>query len=476
MKKKQIISLAVAVVLLGGLTAMYLSLNAQQERIEPTPTPASQIVQLIVRTEAEVERVVFNTPEHSFAVTPEQAADGSITWIYANDRAILLNQRDVRDMVRNITNLTASERFLEEVDDPANFGIGNDTWAEVFFSDGTRQVIRAGLFTPARNQAYLMVDGDPALYLVPAIFGERFAWGLDRIIDRSVPIINLQQVDFLYINERDRQPLQFSWQGTEEDKMRMIQQFGGFLLTMDAPHQGRDMHFSNFERIALEGFDGFQPQSLVELQPRNLAQYGLDNPALTFIMRDLENELHLIFGNSHDNELIYMQFGDRPHVFLAEKHYVNGLFDLNPFQFIDRFVALINIVDVSAITITAPERQNYNMTIEHWTDESDRAQIIPTVNGQEVQDGAFRTFYQRLIAISFEQEIEIYEPTAPPLITLTYHLTDGSEPAVIKFFAYDPNFYAVQRDDQPIQFVASHLSVNLMFNAAVDLLDGSLDR
>jgi len=474
MKKKQIISLAVAVVLLGGLTAMYFSLNAQQEYT--APTPESPIVQLVSRAEAELERVVFNTPEHSFVIAAESVPGGGTSWIYTNDRSILLNQRDARDMVRNIVTLTASERFLEEVENPADFGIGADTWAEARFTDGTRKTIRAGLFTPARNQAYLMVDGDPALYLVPAIIGERFSWGLDRIIDRSIPQINLQQVEFLYINERGRPPLQFSWQGTDEDKIRMLHQFGGFFLTMDTPHEGREMHFSNFERIALEAFEGFQPQAMIELQPTNLARYGLDEPSLVFIMRDLENELHLIFGNSHDNEHLYMQFGDRPHVFLAEKHFVNGLFGLNPFQFIDRFVALINIVDVSAITITATDRPNYHITLEHWTDDSDRPQIIPTINGQEVQDGAFRTFYQRLIAISFEQEIETYEPTAPPLITLTYQLVDGTEPATIRFFAFDPNFYAVQQDDLPIQFVASHLAVNIMFQAAIDLMDGNLDR
>lgn len=486
--KKNLIVLIVALMVVGGLAGVYIwqgNRQAAEAEVEASPAPAAETLLLIDRDENDLNRVAFTTADRSLTLTADRTGEETV-WQMDGDEDIAINQTTAKDMVRGLHYLSVVEKVYDQVDNPADFGFGSESSATAVceYTDGTSAVVRIGMMTPAKDRYYLMMDGDPALYLLYTYYGDRYFNDAGSLIDKTIPTFASENIEYVLIAERDKKPIEFGFYGTEDEKQETYDQFGMIYVTMLQPYPGRELYYSNFERMVLTDFASFQPGEMVALRPDDYAPYGLDNPSLELLIRDLEeNELHLFFGDRTDDGLIYFKFGDRPHVFTAEYDMVKMLYNIDVFSFIEKFVALINIEECVSIDIatTNDPARNYSIQLNHVTlppeegEEEGEKIIEPLVNGQQVQDMAFRTFYQRLIGLSYDTEIEPMEPEGEPVFTVTYTLKD-KPPVVTKYYNYINNFYAVQRDDNPVQFVSNQHSTEIMYQSMLDLLDGKLDR
>ncbi|MCL2421121.1 MAG: DUF4340 domain-containing protein [Defluviitaleaceae bacterium] len=480
---KKLISLGLAIALIGGLAAVYFGIEARNEReaiaaaeaAAADDTPSFHVLRLVEQSEGEMIRATFEGDGYAFTIEADLDEDNRVTWLYADDHNVLLEQGDTRNMMRDVFVLTAADMLMEAVDNPAEFGIGRVV-ATGYFRDGSRVVIRVGAMTPDHGQFYAMIDGDPALYLLNALTGNRLSQRLEDLVDNMRPNVDANTLIHLYIRERDNAAMVFGWDGTDEELAETVAQFGGAWITMEEPFPGRNFNTTIFEMRVLEPFQEFAPGEMVEMFPEDLARFGLDDPLLEFAMLDvMGGGFHLLFGNYHDDEHIYVMYADRPHVWLTESRFISGFLGLNPFSLIDRFVLLQNIIEVDRITIQSAARGSHEIVINNFQDEDERDLIDPVVDGQNVQEAAFRRFYQSLIAIGYEQEIDEIEEPGSPVITVVYYLLEA-EPVTIEFFSFDSNFYAVRRYPNPVQFVASQLSVDAMFETLELLMAGALDR
>jgi len=488
---KRIITFGIAILLIGGLVGAYLGLEARQEREaalaaeeaarEAEENPRFGVTQLIRQSEMALQRATFEHEDgRTFAFEYRLNEFDNPIWKYAGDHAVVLEQADVRSMMRDVFAFTVTDRLLEETERPEDFGIGRVVITGEF-DDGTTEIIRLGGMTPDHSFFYAMLDGRNELFLVNLASGRRMTQDMTDLVDRFFPNVEGMQLRYLYIHERGRQPMEFDWYGhSEEEMFEMLESFGATFLVMRYPFPGRELNLTNLEMRALNSFAGFSAYDLVELFPTNLARYGLNDPSLEFILEDVHGgRIHLILGDMHDDDHYYMMFGDRQHVFLAHRSYVDDLFGLNPFNFIERFVTLVPIVDVDWISIESPGRGSHRIEINNFQDEDERDRIRPIIDGQAVQDQAFRQWYQILIAFTYDVEIGVQEENTlgTPYMTITYHLLErGEGPIVVDFFEYDPNFFAVRERPHSVQFVTSRLAVDTMFNMLPRLLAGELDR
>ncbi|MCL2016645.1 MAG: DUF4340 domain-containing protein [Defluviitaleaceae bacterium] len=476
--RKNLITLGALLVLTIALIAAYLVISNQQEQqalaaeLEAAENPpAVSTVRLTEFTEDDLLRATFSSADGTFTLQRHFAEDGTNTWFYAEFPDVLLDQNTTRQMVRDVFMLTATDTVMEQVDNPQEFGIGNVV-ATGDFADGSQATILLGNLTPDHSRFFAMMEGDSALYLINTFSGNRLQQGLYDLVDMTLPFVNTMELLHIYISERGRQPLEFIASGTEEEILEMVNQFGATTLTMIYPFPDRDLTMTNFDMFVMQGFANFTPSEVYELFPTtgDLQRLGFAEPSLEFIMQDANGGFHLIFGDNHDDEYIYMMYADRPHVFLAPRADMASLLGINPFNFIERFVALLNIVDVEGVTITSPTRGNYDILINNFQDENERAQIAPTVNGREVVDSDFRRAYQSMIGITIEQEVgEQAALPATPDVTIVYHMLDG-EDVTVEFFVHDANFYLIRQDGLPVQFVTSRLAMNVMFDTLGNLL------
>jgi len=558
---KRGVTLLICLILLGGLIGTYFYLDKHPAATEtPSATP-DKTVKLIEKQKWDVQSIKFlsnnnamtvlpvilpsptprptptpppegstPTPTPSQTPTPSPTPTPNISFTVSGFENMALNQSSVDDMARVAYALSASEK-LSDNGNPKDFGLDPPAGQiDIKYTDGTDKTLYVGMQTPAKDYYYMMVKGDPAIYMVGTSIGARAFYSADNILDKTLPAISADTIEYVYVKLKGKTPIEFAFDGTQEELDKAMQQYGGVVLNMTTPYKGWELYGSNFKTYVLDGMNGISIGDMAEANPADYAVYGLDDPSLIFWLKDVNGEIHLEIGNdankadlkstqapnpsaSEDNKTyVYVKFADYPAVYTMDKSYLSTLYDINIFKFTQRFVELANIDKVDAIQIRSAST-NYDITLNHEyiavtatptptstpvpTPEPGASEqpaagpeptstpgptptpenvIHPKVNSQDVQEKAFRTFYQAVIGLSYDVGIDKFTPSGPPDVTITYKFNNGDADVVTRYYKYNNDFYATQKNDDPIEFVVSKQYVDSMFQSAIDLLAGKLDK
>jgi len=149
---------------------------------------------------------------------------------------------------------------------------------------------------------------------------------------------------------------------------------------------------------------------------------------------------------------------------------LQSLIDMKPIDFIDRFVYIVDINLVDSIEIEYEGKVN-NLKLSRTTSkEEDGEEVITTykVDGKEVEEEAFKDYYQDLIGITFDAEIDKDVENTNPEIRTTFTLDTG-EKVTIDYVSYSDDFYAAFRDGES-DFVVSKKKVNKMIDSLKELV------
>ncbi len=482
--KSKFITVIVCIVLLGGLLGVNYYMKNKPQPEEPE-VPKEDPIMLIDRSVDDITRVTFTSEKGSMSVIPKMVKDStgyeSRKWFLEAHQDITVNSSTIGSMITPLYYLSP-ELVTENISNPEEYGLKPaKATAVAEYSDGSTHTVYIGMATPAKDYYYVSVEGNNNLYMMYSTTGDRFFYTEDDLIDKSLPQINVEALQYAYINDNGTE-LEMDYKGSDDEKKKDLEAYGMISLTMMKPYKGRDLYLSNFIDNVLSNLSGVSLGKLVDVQPTDLAQYGLDKPSLELKFKDTELTFHLLIGKEdEDGQQAYCKLSDKPSVFLIDKAKLSAFYNINPFKFIDRFVSLINIDDIYKMDITKNNEKteiylNHEALPLEEGEEEPEMIIKPTINGQEVQDLAFRTFYQAVIGLSYDSEIEEYKPTVEPEVTIKFYGVEGKPDIVTRYYPYNGDFYAVQRDDFPIQFVVSNHSVRLMFKSIDDLLAGKLDR
>ena len=448
---------------------------------------------LLERAEADITHVVFTADDQIISfeaqLTPNSIDEtlNDVSWVLADEPDILLRQPAVKDMIRPLYSLSVASSLSERMENPnpQDFGfLPESASATAFFNDGSTTTIRIGHETPARDQYYLMLDGDPEIYLIQNFVWRRFFNSYDNFIDKTLFTPEaLEQLEYLRISERGKLEIEFGFVGTEDEREEMLESFGMIFMTMIKPYPDRDLYYSNLWDGALSDFQFFSLTELVDMFPSDLSQYGLDDPLLEIQYYDYfrVNETHLIFGDQTEDGMVYCMVVGRPHVFTTRYDNITPLIGLNPFRFIDRFVLIRDIYTCLSIDIIAPGREHeirldqYTVPVVSDFRDGEDNEFDAFVDGQFVQKRAFQTFYQNLIGITYDGDVGDFIPEDEPELIIKFEFSDLGE-IEVRYYVYDANFYAVQYGDLPITNVTNKQWIDNMLESIDDLKAGRLDR
>ena len=517
---KRGVILIVCLVMIGGLLGVlfYLEDRPANEEGMFDDTPDTTVA-LIERERWDIKSVRFVSDDSDITLLPlvdepeetdNPESDPPPTpivhfTVFGFEEAIL-DATAVDNMARLAFSLTADE-MITNTGDPSEFGLDPpEAKIVVKYADGTEKTILVGIQTPAGDFYYMMIEGEPEIYILGTSIAERAFFGKSDILNKRLPQISAETLSHVYIRERGREPIEFAFDGSEEEKELAMLQFGGLLIHMVQPFEGLALYNSSFQRAVLDGMTGISIGDLVEARPEDYSIYGFDDPSLVVLMRDVSGELHLVVGDEVtsgvDSEngatYVYVKFYDRPSVFKMDKAQLFTLYNVNILDFTARFVALVNIDDVDEISIVSTIA-DYDISLNHVVVPAITPTLVPNqdsegedtppapppaperlinpeVNGQAVQDAAFRSFYQSLIGLSFDTIIEVFTPDTDPETTITFRLNTGEPDVVVRYFGYNYDFYAVQKGEEPIRFAVGKRFLEYMFVSMDDLLAGYLDR
>lgn len=469
MKKatKRIISMAVVVILIAAMAGVYFLRPSVDETDASTEHTTNFLAE---REESDVVSVRFITEDDDFIMLPHDTGQG-ILWQY-QPADFVLNPARARDKARPAWHLIAFETAHENTQDVniADFGFAPPQLTmEVTYTDGTGKNIYIGAQTADMRNHFARVSGSDAIYIIGNMAAQWAMADIGSLLERGLQPFNAD-AEYILIAQRDTPAIELAMGSIDdmEDALAALMPAAPFgeLLRLVQP-MDRAIDHTRLNMRVLEPLEMFRLGDVVSLAPSDLTPYGLDIPSLEFAYQDMFGETHLLFGdtfmedvNGTEVEFIYVKFADRPHVFRAEFWPVAGLFNLNIFSFIDRFIALPNILGVDRITIAATEAsRNLDMVINH-IGESD---IAPTINGIPVAESDFRVAYRLLIALMMEGEIEPFTPQGTPDMTITYHRPEDPD-IEIRLFAMGSHLYAVSLDGADAWFVTHGRDVDMFFS------------
>ena len=478
-KSKRTLSMCLTLVLIIGLAGwLLLRPEAQEEDVPRQSLPTLTIKQ---RLEREISSITFRPDgQQSYAMVASANDAGQITWLWQDAPDYILNPAAVREKVRLAWSLVATAVVHENYQDIdlADFGLASPPLIiESVYYDGTTSNIYVGSPTVGREHYFVMVTGDPAVYMVANHFIDRTTIGLDGLLDRSLPEFFSDDAEHVLIAVRDAPIIELAMAEAVIDAgvAPMPLTPDGLFLRMIQPLEGRNLNHSRLDALVFEPLDNLQFDRVVSVSPGNLAPYGLDNPMMEFMYHDYWGEVHLFFGDificelgAHPVPHIYVKFADRPHIFAAEFGPISELFDINIYSIIDRFIALIDIRDVESI-ITTRQGETFNMVLNHSPEEGSNS-LEPTINGQPVVEAEFRIAYRLLIAISADGEVETFTPQGQPDTVIQYLRKEGPD-VEIRLFAVDNNFYAVSINGADAMFVTNQRDVQLFFNHVLGMME-----
>ncbi len=486
---KKTLSLLVCVLLLAGLVAIYFytgNKNKEKETSQPTPAPSTSI-SLIDHKREDLIKATITTEKHSLTIlsklipNPETSQD-DFKWVVEGVEDLKIDPNKISDLMRGIYTTIVTEKVMDKVDKPEDFGLDKPSATIVAeFNDNTTRTITVGMQDPTRSYYYLMVDGDPALYLMNSYTGDRYTYTINDMLDKTIPTMVSENLRYVRIARKDKLDIELDYDGTEEEKQSDLEEYGAIPLTMKSPYPGRELYTNNFKTNILDSLEGLTYGELVEAKPSDLLKYGLDKPTLDIKITDADNDLHILVGSDAGDGNVYCKPADEDIVYTMEKSSFDKFYNANPLTFVERFVALVNINECDAIIIEAEDFKT-NIQIGHeketTSDGRELDVVKATVDGKAVQEKAFKNYYQSVIGIAYDSEIKDFDESvnAEPYMTVSYVMNTGKPNAIVRLYPYNNDFYALKRDDNPVQFVSNKQSVDLMKKMHADLLAGKLDE
>lgn len=446
---------AIVIFLMAGL--YFWTIRQEPEDDTPQEIPSTS-VQLIQREEAQVTEIIFYSNGARAYMTSFIDGLGILQWAYSAAPDYILMPHLLRDKARHSWLLSAVDTAHENFADVEleMFGLSPPSLVvESVFYDGTRHRIKIGGQTTDLRHYFLMIDDDPAIYLVNAIVAQRLKYGAADMLDLSLPPVDITAAEYIRIAERGAEPIVLAYSEVPHENpfAGIIPEVGGEQLIMFAPLAGMTVSHSRLMEHVIQPISQMRLLELADLHPTDLTQFGLDSPSAEFVFITPQTEIHWKFGDTFTSggaELIYVKTADRPHVFIAEASYAEALKNIDALNIAERFLALINITDVEKITVATPEI-SYEMVMNHIEGTFD---IEPTVNGIPADDGAVRNVFRQIIGLAADGEIEPFVPQTAPEIIITHRRIENPD-TELRFYHYNANFLAVSVDGGELMFATN---------------------
>jgi hypothetical protein len=444
-RKKILIAAAVFLVLLiGG----YLGAKAYRDA-QAAQSPGVSYSDDRIKLDAPDRDTIVKIRVPSTGLQLEKQGD---VWETVPSSSIRLDQSAIGSVLWSLGYLYA-ERIIDEAPgNLADYGLDNPLSAVITGADGQETEILRGNKTPSGSGYYVMVKGDPKVYLLSLYTAERLILTMQDIRDRALSsTFELQEFRrFLLETGEFRAEVV-----PVTEQSGLISEL--FTYVLSSPYVvPREVDSERFSAI-FESLQNIQILDFVDDAPASLEPYGLDKPLRVFL--ETENaQLDLLLGKSADGRQ-YAKLPDEAGVFT-----INDISSLrvSPFELAGKFAFIVNIKNVDSLSVRGGGPP-LTAEIQRLDEETE----IYFLNGRQAAEKEFKAFYQALIGLMVDAEY----PDRPGRgggeeITIEYHLNKPQGVTVaVKLIPYNRDFYALDREGV-VEFLVSRPQVSALYQAA----------
>jgi hypothetical protein len=415
-------------------------------------------------------------------------------WTGVERSRLRLEQEIIVMMLTAFTELTLAEVFIEDAEggDLEQYGLAPpELTFSVSYRDGAVLTVYVGNQTVDRRFYYVMVSGDPNVYLASNARLWLFVGGYDMFVDRWLPRVPVADIVALTAKRRDQPPIIMEMVD-EHDLSHMDDFFMQYGLGMTAPMtdvlvslDGLDYEIIRFLNNMTDPNQGGLFGELVDIAPTDLSQYGFDDPRLDLYIEFEDGSVyHLIIGDNADEfgGTSYATFSGLDGVWIARNMFLFQLLEMDPFHMVFNFLVFFDFTEGNMPRLELNLASGYfEALIDHSTlppgdgFANERHHIEVTVNGQEVQDRAFRRYMTELFTLEREYVVEPHAPPGEPAEWIKFHFDDGRV-LLLEFYVHTAAFYGISINGMDIQFLIRRHMLNELNNSMEALLDGRMDR
>ena len=399
-------------------------------------------------------------------------------WRLMGAESVTLDSTMVSSIVHDVAFMKGSDLVYQGRDRLADFGFDAPK-AEVTatYKDGTTTTILVGNDSPDTIYVYAMLAGDDRVVSIPAATAYRFATAADKF--RSLEIINVnpELVNKTTITLRDNVVIAI-------EKVEKGTYFGSNISTTFLTKPYVQPANTEIYNQLLATLCSLEFSNLEEVNPSDLAQYGLDKPQMV-IEVDAQQKLGFKLTVGATTALnTYVMLESSKTVYAVGNANVNFL-GITPMSLTNRVLNLVLIHDVKTIVAEGLGR-NDTVALTHTpeknsdgTEQVDKAGNVQysqayKLNGNDLKKEDGIAWYKALMGVFVQDALpKDYTVSGTPVASVTFNLSDTQYPTrVIKFYDYDLDNYVAEVDGEA-QFVVRKNSVQKSFTIAKEIEDGT---
>lgn len=478
--KYLIASLACVAVL--GAAALALVLTGGSEGEDTASSASDETITLLEKTQQDLESVTVTnetgtitvlaheeTVESSSDAASSDASDASgtesesepeteIVYEVEELEGLPFNTSDV-DAIARAGYLVAANRSIGTVDDPEEFGLTDPTLTvEATFRDGSTFSYIVGVenngayyIQPEGSEEVYMGSVSSALFKSAYDLADTSLYQLETETDDSAAGSTAQATgtatdsaifDTIHLS------------GTAFDQEVDIEYDSeiGYLM-----HEPRETE-ADTTRIGeiTSALTSLSADALILPHPEEdeLAQYGLDNPAVVCDFTSGGQAYTLTLSDTDADGNRYLIYSGIDAVFQIANSNVTAWADADPFLLQSTLTLLPNIVDVHTMELTM-NGETYSFTIDRTVNEEDSTED-DTVYDYTVTSGDgtaldyeenFKHFYLALISITVSEDTQDM-PEGEPALTCTYTYQDKPGSDTIEYYRVSDRRYAIVENGQ----------------------------
>ncbi len=422
---RRLLAAVLAVAVLGGAYAALL-LNPQQDETEDDSTT----VALVSIDSDDLASVHVTLRDGSSDFTLNFTSDDTgTTYEMASGETDADYSETLMQTLMSAASAVSAQLVEEDCDDLSKYSLSDSDEVDTIVitdTDDNTVTITFGLVSDVLG-TYCTVDGGSDVYLMDTD-------SADALIQPQSYYRNLtvlggyyslsSEMTSLSFEMRDGTAVAVSTRDTSDMTDDEADAYSSFIFTEPLSCDADDSAFTSAVLSDLQS--GLTAESIVEDDPDDLSQYGLDDP-IEIHLTCSNLDATVLVGDTTDDDGIYLMLEGDSTVFLSSASY---------FDFLDedwsdwRSTTLLPcaMTQVDSIVVTQDDTTNtvdFTQVEADENEDADEDTTTATLDGEDMTDDALEQFFLAITSVNYTRLVDDPEE-ADASITVTVTLTDGT--------------------------------------------------
>jgi len=331
-------------------------------------------------------------------------------WVIEGAEDMVLSANDVSVMILKLRSI-GLEEVISEPQHLSVYGLDNPSMIELNTDDGRYFKLLIGNKSPMNDGYYGMAEGDGRVCIISDIISGYAVYGARNLIEKQlypfIPYESFLEIDSVkVISANDDDDIIIEKKPPE--LANSMSEINSYYITANGRY---DMNFSAGDEFFKKVFNNNKAEAVIDYDVnddvRILAKYGLDTPAYTLEFVRGGSAVVLHFGDKAENYW-YMQMEGRDVIYMIKDTFTTFLHE-NPKNLAERMMILRDMTIVSDLAFTD---KNGVTAFEI----SNKDQITVTSNGEMCDLTAFKSLYQVMVQLRYEDMMEPID--GEPILTI----------------------------------------------------------